>query len=166
MGRKKSEVEEIEVFLEDIRINPVNGCHEWQGGLATNGYGVYQAGGKSVLVHKYAWQLVNGEVPEGKVLRHTCDNKKCVLALDSFGGFQGHVILGTQQENMDDKIARNRLNKNPRKSVRVNSAEQETMARLFGEGATFYRIGIILNRSQQVVKQHVERFLGIGTAVA
>ena len=151
---KRTEVEEIENFIRQLKVDG-NGCHIWQGGVGTNGYGGYSAGGRPVLAHIYAWTLMNGPVPQGKILRHTCDNKLCCNAMDSLGDFESHIILGTHQQNMADKISRGRVNLNPRKPRRVTVADRDYMLRLSAEGATYYRIAKILGRDQATVKKTI-----------
>ncbi|MGF7180407.1 HNH endonuclease signature motif containing protein [Tunturiibacter psychrotolerans] len=154
MSQRRTEEGDLKAFQELIHVDG-NGCHEYMGGLASNGYGIFQAGGKSVLAHIYAWELVNGPVPEGMVIRHSCDNKACVNAMDSLGGFEGHLVLGSQQDNMDDKVRRDRICRNPRKLVRVSPAERDAMVKLSREGATYYRIGKTLGRDQLTVKRAI-----------
>jgi DNA-binding CsgD family transcriptional regulator len=165
MSKRRSEAEEIEIFLSLIHVTEA-GCHEYMGGLATNGYGIFHSEGKSVLAHRYAWELVNGAVPAGMVLRHTCDNKACVFAMDSLGGFEGHIVLGTSQQNMQDKLDRDRLCRNPRKPRRVTPAEREKIALLHSQGGTYYRIGQILDRDQATVKKAVLKHNGVTSEVA
>lgn len=52
------------------------------------------------LAHRIAWELVNGPVPQGMCVRHTCDTPPCCNP--------EHLILGSQAENMKDKIGRGR----------------------------------------------------------
>jgi hypothetical protein len=52
--------------------------------------------------HRYVWQQANGPIPNGLVVRHKCDNPACVN-LD-------HLELGTQADNMADRVNRNRVN--------------------------------------------------------
>lgn len=48
---------------------------------------------------KMRWEKVNGPVPEGKQLNHTCDRINCVNI--------EHVYVGTQLDNMRDRKNRN-----------------------------------------------------------
>ena len=69
------------------------------------GYPTMSNMGASVLVHRLAWEIHNCEpIPEGKVVRHTCDNPLCCNP--------AHLILGTQGDNNRDTVSRNRHNPN------------------------------------------------------
>jgi hypothetical protein len=59
-----------------------------------------------------ALTLVAGSIPKGAEINHTCDRRKC--------GRPSHIYAGTFQQNMEDKVARNRCvrmmgNANPSK---------------------------------------------------
>lgn len=47
-----------------------------------------------------AYILQWGSIPEGAVIRHTCDESFCVNPL--------HLVSGSQKENMQDKVNRGR----------------------------------------------------------
>jgi hypothetical protein len=53
-------------------------------------------------VHGYqvAYILDKGDIPEGLILRHTCDNRKCINTQ--------HIITGTHKENSQDMVRRGR----------------------------------------------------------
>lgn len=58
-----------------------NGCWLWTAGKFSNGYGLFALGTKprkNALAHRYAYQQLIGEVPEGKDLDHLCRVRHCV----------------------------------------------------------------------------------------
>lgn len=77
------------------------GCHIPIGfTLNTRGYWQFEYKGKKVPVHRYNYELHKGPIPEGLVLRHHCDNSKCVNP--------DHLIPGTHADNVRDRVLRNR----------------------------------------------------------
>lgn len=56
-----------------------DGCLIWQGRVNKNsGYGTRTVKGKTVYVHRHAWELVNGPIPEGMTVDHLCEQKLCI----------------------------------------------------------------------------------------
>lgn len=60
------------------------GCWEWTGTRVTGGYGRMLVGSRrdqtrrTVLVHRAAWEAVNGPIPAGLTIDHiVCDNPPC-----------------------------------------------------------------------------------------
>ena len=86
-------------FWSRVAIHPDEDvCWEWQASRYPKGYGRVAFQGKTNYAHRIAWMLANGEfeLPEnGKVIRHSCDNPPCCNPK--------HLILGTQQENCQDR---------------------------------------------------------------
>lgn len=67
------------------------------------GYGSLSLHGKKARAHRAVYCKHHGLVAEdivGLVIRHTCDNARCINP--------DHLVLGTQQDNMDDKCLRGR----------------------------------------------------------
>lgn len=67
-------------------------CIESKKGITTNGYSRIRINNKNIQAHRWAWELVNGQIPEGFVIDHICRNRKCVLP--------EHLRMITQQENI------------------------------------------------------------------
>lgn len=84
------------------RLEPLTGCHIWQGPLKPSGYGCLQYQGRIWLAHRLAWMVKHGPIPKGMILCHRCDVRRCVNP--------DHLALGTRANNNSDiKAARIRL---------------------------------------------------------
>jgi hypothetical protein len=96
-----TDITTIAAQLDDNTIlNPATGCHEWIGGANDQGYGYAKVDGRMFRVHRLAWALANGPIPDGLLIRHDCDNPRCVNV--------AHLCLGTHQDNMRDLALRGR----------------------------------------------------------
>lgn len=96
----KSILERFETKYEPI---PWTGCWIWTGAISRDGVHpqtAFQIGNKRHIASRVAYKLYTGDIPEGQIVRHTCDNSLCVNP--------AHLILGTQQDNMNDRIERGR----------------------------------------------------------
>jgi hypothetical protein len=90
-----------ERFWLYVNKDAANGCWEWMGALGPNGYG--RTGDKNkpdLVAHRVSYTLTKGRIPEGKIIMHTCDNRKCVNP--------SHLVAGTYLENMQDMIRKGR----------------------------------------------------------
>jgi len=75
-------------------------CWMWKGGVNSRGYGVFWAKGKSWRAHRVSYEIHEGEIPEGLIVRHKCDTPLCCNPK--------HLELGTHQDNAQDRMVRNR----------------------------------------------------------
>lgn len=88
-------------------------CIKWDGWFFSNGYPGMTIGGRSVRAHRQVFERANGRPPEG-VVRHTCDNKWCVNP--------DHLIEGTQAQNIQDAVERDRYMRGSRHGMAKLSA--------------------------------------------
>ncbi len=77
-----------------------NGCWLWTGCVNNKGYGALYIRGKVEGAHRAYWEVYNGSIPDNMCVLHTCDNPPCVNP--------DHLFLGTQSDNMIDKIKKGR----------------------------------------------------------
>lgn len=75
-----------------------SGCWEWVGSLTADGYGKFQYEGKRWRAHRLTYFLVNGQIEDGIVICHACDNPKCVNP--------NHLFAGTHKDNRRDYISK------------------------------------------------------------
>ena len=68
--------------------------------IGDGGYGRTSYAGKKIRVHRLAWELTHGPIPEGKCVLHKCDIPLCFNPECLF--------LGTHADNMADMIAKGR----------------------------------------------------------
>ena len=87
-------------------------CVIWTGKTSSSGYGVIRVPcephtvygktirSRSVMAHRHAFEQANGPIPEGMIVRHDCDERRCVNV--------DHMRLGAPQDDVDDMWARGR----------------------------------------------------------
>ncbi len=103
---------------------PLTGCHIWQVALL-HGYGILRYRGRYHQAHRLAWSLKNGPIPDGMILCHRCNVRRCVNP--------DHLALGTRADNnADTKAARLRLADAREATVQANP--------VFNPGAAAIRI--------------------------
>lgn len=79
-----------------------SGCWEWTTKPNNSGYPVFFVGNKIFrLAHRVSWLLHYGDIPFGRMVCHTCDNRICVNP--------DHLYLGLPNDNAADASERGRL---------------------------------------------------------
>lgn len=129
--------------LEGLRrrgVRTPDGCLEWPGYLV-DGYGRTRHGENEEYVHRLAWSLARGPIPDGLCVCHHCDNRKCFE--------DACLFLGTRADNNEDRDRKGRSAKqagesNPRAKITADQARRirddnrtlRTIAADFGLGTS------------------------------
>jgi len=82
------------------RTNDPNQCWLWMAGVNDYGYGRINWSGSNQYSNRVAWMITFGEIPEGLLICHTCDNPPCCNP--------AHLFLGTKADNNQDKMLKGR----------------------------------------------------------
>ncbi len=91
---------EDRVWLRITRGEP-DECWEWTGPVTGSGYGKIG----HTTTHRVAWRSLNGPIPDGLFVLHSCDNKICCNP--------AHLRLGTAKDNAADRDSRGRHHSTP-----------------------------------------------------
>lgn len=95
-------------FWTKVNIKSPEECWEWtawknkdySGSGFILSYGRIRHNGSVKVASRVAWELTYGEIPEGMLVLHKCDNPPCVNP--------NHLFLGTSSDNTIDAINKGR----------------------------------------------------------
>ncbi len=149
-----------ERFYSKFKVNEDNGCWEWVANRFPKGYGCFKLNGKSQAAHRISYEIHTGEIQEGMVICHKCDNPCCVNPV--------HLFMGTQKDNLLDRKIKGRSifgEKNGRCKLKTEDiniirrllskkVDQRDIAKEFGVGQTTIS-RIKLNESWSHIKGEV-----------
>lgn len=90
----------IQKILESRSAPDVQGCMNWLRCKDSRGYGRVQFSGKQQRAHRVIWEHYNGEIPQGMLICHHCDNPACCNP--------GHLFMGSHLDNHRDKVRKGR----------------------------------------------------------
>lgn len=96
-----------------VRLDPATGCLRWTGSKHGSGYGRIWDGQRMVSVHRYVWSALNGPVPDGLMVMHSCDVRDCARP--------SHLSLGTAAENLRQMTERGRRRNVPAEENRAKT---------------------------------------------
>ncbi|AFU62949.2 endonuclease [Pseudomonas phage UFV-P2] len=119
----------------------VGDCLVWKGAVKRGYPRVGINGNSNARLHRYIFEVVNGELPE--VVRHTCDNPLCINPQ--------HLIAGTQYDNVQDRNDRDRTHSN------VSEGEKNLVFFLRGLGMSYKEIAKTQNINPKRVGYILQR---------
>lgn len=89
-----------ERFWSKVNRNSSKGCWPWMASLTRSGYGNFWLDDRLVNASRVAWIMARGRIPNGIIVCHTCDNRRCCRP--------DHLSLGTHGDNARDRELKGR----------------------------------------------------------
>lgn len=92
-------------------------CWLWTAGKYAAGYGMVNLGRfadgrqQTMQAHRVAYVLAKGDIPQGRVVMHSCDVRACVNP--------DHLVLGDQADNVRDAARKGRYRVEHRKRQKL-----------------------------------------------
>lgn len=115
-------------------------CWPWTGSINTWGYGAVQVDGVIMNASRAAYIATHGEVPDGLVVCHKCDNPACCNP--------AHLFAATQAENLADCRRKGRARgqfkagrKHPKPTAKLTPEKVQEARRLYAAGVSQSEIG-------------------------
>jgi hypothetical protein len=149
-----------EKFLDKCIPEPNSGCWLWMGTLFASGYGECYAFGKREVASRAAYREFVCDIPDGLFVRHTCDNRICVNP--------DHLLVGTQMQNVQDMVDRNRQARGERGgNVRLTESQvRAILATPLSQRKTAKQYGISQAHVSLIRRRKIWKHLDLNEGIA
>lgn len=145
------------------KVEKGHSCWTWAGPKHSSGYGKHSVTRKTILAHRFSYELHFGKIPQGMLVCHHCDNTSCVRP--------DYLFLGTPNDNMQDKVRKGRqakgkqLNHSPGRfqgernpNAKLTAAQVAAIREEYDNGGTSYRLlGIKYGISKEMIAFIIRR---------
>ena len=108
---------EIEIDITE------SGCWNCVSHKSKNGYPYIKRQGREQAIHRYVYERFVEPISGGLFVRHTCDNTTCINP--------DHLVVGTHQDNMDDRSRRGRTRKSAEGRARAKIDAAKALCEIY-----------------------------------
>lgn len=130
------------------KVHKTESCWTWLGAKSKKGYGhiTFSENGerRSTGAHRAAYLVFTGDFDRSLHVLHHCDNPSCVNPK--------HLFLGTNQDNVDDKLKKGRqLREESHPRAKLTKSQVKHIRRALMRGETMQSLSVRFNISHTVI---------------
>lgn len=101
---------------------------------------------RSIVAHRVSWMMLRGPIPEGMLVLHKCDNRKCVNP--------NHLFIGAQSDNVHDMLTKGRNGDSRNGNTRFYSVEDAIkIDNMYKSGISLRGIAREYNTTHQAIQR-------------
>jgi len=146
------------VLSRVVRI-PFSGCWIFTGATNEAGYGIVGTGRRGEpndRAHRITYRHFRGQIPAGMFVCHSCDVPECCNP--------DHLFLGTNQDNVNDMVAKGRNSPPPRNPhvvgsvhplAKMNEQQVVEIRKLYAQGWTQQSLAVKYGVARQTISKVV-----------
>jgi hypothetical protein len=151
MSRTKTDIRAR--FWKLVAVVGDSECWVYTGKLARDNYGRFRDYTNDVCVqwqaHRLAYTLAVGEIPDGLLVLHKCDNRPCCNPK--------HLFVGTQLDNVLDCLSKGRGNRRARTSTLLSENRVEELKEARTSGLSWTQLAEKFGVGRTTCRNAVER---------
>lgn len=137
-------------FWNKVNNRQAGNCWIWDGAVTKAGYGWFDSQIDN-YAHRLSWIMHFGYIPEGMLVCHKCDIKRCVNP--------DHLYLGTSSDNVKDRYKRFPNSGRGRNYSKLTSQQASDVLRLHNLGLSNSTIAPEFNVTPQTISNIVREKL-------
>jgi hypothetical protein len=100
---------------------------------------------KRIRAHRAMYISIYGNIPEGKIICHSCDNKDCINPK--------HLFLGTKKDNTQDMLNKNRVDRMDDRKGTKQKLSDEDVINIYNSNKSSYYLSEIYNVSDVQIRR-------------
>ena len=131
-------------FFDKVAVTGPDDCWLWTAYKTKEGYGhITDENGDQVLAHRVSWEIVNGPIPLGMHVLHTCDTPSCVNARHLFLGNDAINVMDRCTKGRTSRVSRNRGERNGSSKLSDEQVHEiRALALPLKDIAEMYHVGV------------------------